>query len=246
MSYAAATDWTVFTRRLPKTLVQNWYLRRYRSSSPGSAPWLIGAEIKFGGLVTDVPRNKVSQQDPRTEAQLRSRGMSGGDRMLHHGYAEAYARHLRRYVDGRRVTLAEFGILQGGGLAIWCDLFRTGRILGLDIDLGHINRNIGRLRGLGAFIHNEPELYEYDQFLDNKRYVGEILGSDRIDICIDDGFHSAESILATMKSVYPYLADVFVYFIEDNETVHREIRTMYPALTVEHCGEMTVVSRTRA
>jgi hypothetical protein len=232
---------------LPKALVHNWYLRRYRSSIPGSAPWLIGAEMQFGGVVTDVPRNKVSPRDPRTEAQLKSRGMSGGDRMLHHGYAEAYSRHLRPYVaNRRRITLAEFGILQGGGLAIWCDLFRTGRILGLDIDLGHINRNMGALRERGAFRHNAPELYEYDQFLDNERYIGEILGSDKIDVCIDDGFHSVESILTTMKSVYPHLAERFVYFIEDNDAVHRDIRNAFPELTVETCGEMTVVSGNRA
>lgn len=148
MSYATAMDWTVFAKRLPKTLVHNWYLHRYRSSIPGSAPWLIGAEMQFGGVVTDVPRNKVSPRDPRTEAQLRSRGMSGGDRMLHHGYAETYSRHLRPYVASRRpITLAEFGILQGGGLAIWCDLFRTGRILGFDIDLGHITGTYQREHG---------------------------------------------------------------------------------------------------
>jgi hypothetical protein len=69
------------------------------------------------------------------------------------------------------------------------------------------------------------------------------LGPDKLDICIDDGFHSVESILTTMKSVYPYLADSFVYFIEDNDAVHREIRESYPDLTVEISGEMTVVSR---
>lgn len=105
---------------------------------------------------------------------------------------------------------------------------------------------MGRLRALGAFVHNAPELYEYDQFLDNEQYVGEILGPDGIDICIDDGFHSVESILTTMKSVYPYLADRFVYFIEDNGAVHRDIRKLYPELMVENFGEMTVVSRNRA
>lgn len=164
--------------------------------------------------------------------------------MLRHGYAKEYSHYLRPYLaNGRHVTLAEFGILEGSGLAIWCDLFRKGRILGLDIDLEHINRNMERLRELGAFADNAPELCEFDQFLDNEPYLGRILGGDKIDICIDDGFHSVESILTTMKSVYPHLADRFVYFIEDSEVVHREIRTRYPELTVEHSGEMTVVLR---
>lgn len=226
---------------------RRYYLSKYSMSSPGTIEWLVGTEIKYGGIKTHVPRNKVSPKDPRTKKQLSCGGMVGGDRMLHSGYAKKYSEYLLTYVKkGKPVTVAEFGILMGTGLAIWCDLFQNGRILGLDIDLGHINGNMDNLKNLGAFKRNQPELYEFDQFLDNTEYLGTILKGDRIDICIDDGFHSVESILSTMKSVLPYLSDNFVYFVEDNENVHKEIRSIYSALVVDNEGELTIVSKNGA
>ena len=92
-------------------------------------------------------------------------GMTGGDRMLHHGYGPTYARYLRPFLGGRNLTVAEFGILKGTGLAIWCDLFTDARVIGLDIDLGHFEENRSRLARRGAFKQNRPELHEYDQLI---------------------------------------------------------------------------------
>ena len=108
--------------------------------------------------------------------------------------------------------------------------------------MGHINSNMDNLKKLGAFKRKQPELYEFDQFLDNTEYLGTILKGDKIDICIDDGLHSIESILNSMKSVMPFLADKFVYFIEDNKYVHDEIRSIYPDLIVDNEGELTIIA----
>nr|WP_319392824.1 hypothetical protein [uncultured Desulfobacter sp.] len=225
-------------------VMEKYYLRKYSMASPGTKEWLIATEMKYGGIVTQVPRNKVSPKDPRTMEQIRKGGMIGGDRMLHHGYAEKYSKYLLPYIEGNRsVTVVEFGILKGTGIAMWCDLFTDGRILGLDIDLGHINENMVNLKRLGAFKNNRPELYEFDQFEDNIGYLGTILKDDRIDICFDDGLHSTESILNTMKSAMPYLAEESLYFIEDNKDVHKTIRSLYPELLVDSKGELTIVSK---
>jgi hypothetical protein len=214
------------------------------SAPPGSREWLIGIELKYGGLVTQVPRGAVSPQDPRSEQEIREGGMTGGDRMFHHGYAAKYAEYLVPVKATReRVTLLEVGILQGSGLAMWCELFPDGRIIGMDIDLSHAKGNWSNLKEQGAFRDNEPELHVFDQFVDNTELVGSVLGEDRIDVCIDDGFHSRESILATMKSVVPYLEKSFVYFIEDNDQVHADVKSSYPDLEVDSAGELTVVSR---
>jgi hypothetical protein len=222
-------------------------LSEYPQSSPGSEAWLVGTELKYGGVTRGVPRSKVSPHDPRTLQQLQFAGMSGGDRMLVHGYAAKYAEYLRPFLDrSDRLTIAEFGILTGIGLAIWCDLFPHARVLGFDIDLSNCKGHMPRLRQLGAFQRNEPELYEYDQFVDNREYLGGILGDDRIVICIDDGFHSEQSILTTADSVRPYLAQDFVYFIEDNRTVHRSVRDHYSDWAVDADGELTIAIPDRA
>jgi len=223
---------------------QRYYLSKYPALLPGTMGWLIGTEIKYGGIVENVPRNRISPKDPRTKERLSFGGMSGGDRMLHHGYAHKYSKYLLPCVNrGTPVTLVEVGILRGTGVAIWCDLFRNGRILGLDIDLGHINGNMDNLKNLGAFKRNQPELYEFDSLLDNSEYLGTILKGDRIDICIDDSLHLSASILSTMKSFIPHLADKFVYFIEDNKNVHKKIRSIYPEFVVDNEGKLTVVSK---
>jgi len=220
------------------------YLRKYSKSSPGTTTWLVGTEIKYGGYITNVQRNKVSPIDPRSEEKIETGGMTGGDRMLHNGYATKYSKYILPYVNSnKQVTLAEVGILMGTGLAIWCDLFPNGRILGFDIDLTHINRNMSRLKSIGAFKRNIPELYEYDQFLDNTKYLGSILKNNKIDICIDDGFHCDEAILTTMKSVLPYLGDSFVYFIEDNENVYKKLKLIYPNFSFEYKDELTIISK---
>ena len=238
-------------KRLIKTaelsLKKRLYLSKYSMSIPGTIDWLVGTEIKYGGIVTNVPRRKVSPKDPRTRQQLNSGGMVGGDRMFHHGYARKYSEYLKAYVQsGNPVTLVEIGILEGTGLALWCDLFENGRIIGLDIDLGHINRNMDNLKKRGAFQNNQPELFEFDQYLDNRGSICDILKGDSIDVCIDDGAHSVDSILTTTKSVFPHLADRFIYFIEDNKHVHEQFKAIYPDLIVDCSGELTIVSRTGA
>ena len=53
----------------------------------GTPEWLVLAELKYGGLQTEIPRRKVSGNDPRTPSELVTGGMIGGDRMSanHHG-----------------------------------------------------------------------------------------------------------------------------------------------------------------
>lgn len=97
------------------------------------------------------------------------------------------------------------------------------------------------LKRKGVFTNNNLELYEFDQFQDNRNLLGRILKNGKIDICIDDGVHLDEAILSTIKSVKPYLADDFIYFIEDNTTVHETIKKIYPNFKVENFGKITVI-----
>ena len=145
--------------------------------------------------------------------------MIGGDRMsrIHHDYAPSYARHLARWLaDGARPVIVEVGILKGSGLAIWCDLFPLGTVVGLDIDLSHFRENLPDLRARGAFRRNEPELLVFDSYAPDVSGLVGLLGERRIDVVIDDGPHSIEAITATAAALRPLLADRFTYFVEDN------------------------------
>ncbi len=225
-------------------LIKLYYLLKRLISPSGTKDWLIGTEMKYGGIVTDVAKNKVSPFDPRSKKRLKQGGMVGGDRMFHHAYAKDYARHLLPFINSvRPITVAEFGILKGTGLAIWCDLFPQGNILGFDIDLGHFQQNFEHIKQLGAFKANSPRIFELDQFVDNTKYLGKILKNRKIDIVIDDALHFDQTILKNLQSVMPHLADNFVYFVEDNENVHKKIRRRYPNLKVESRGLLTILSK---
>jgi len=211
----------------------------------GTEKWLVLKELEYGGYVTNIPRNIVSNKDPRTKEQILWGGMKGGDRMskLHHGCAKIYAKYLRPFIRRQKsVVLIEIGVLRGTGVAIWSELFPRGRIIGLDIDLNHIKQNMDNLKKKGVFANNNLELYEFDQFQDNQNLLGRILKNDEIDICIDDGVHLDEAILSTIKSVRPYLTEDFIYFIEDNSAIHETIKRIYSDFRVENFGKITVIS----
>ena len=231
-----------------KTWIRRFKERRYagrdRWASPGSTDWLIAREIKYGGFATHIPQRKVSPDDDRNPEPRVQGGLTGGDRMLHHGYAPKYAEGLQPFFNFGPITLVEIGVLEGTGLAIWCDLFPDSRVIGLDLDLTHVEHNMQALKHKGAFRNNEPELYEFDQFADNTEKIKKILSGDTINICIDDGAHSDQAILTTVQSLYSSLDDSFVYFIEDNPMVHEKIVQQYPHLTTEANGSLTVLSST--
>ena len=208
----------------------------------GSKAWLIGTELKYGGLVKKVPRKKVSPLDERTPQQLATGGMQGGDRMLFHGYAKTYESVLRRYI-GKSVTLVEVGILKGTGLAIWSELFENSKIIGLDIDLSYTQKNIPQLKKNGAFNEGNPELHEFDQLQNNTNLMKKILSARKIDIFIDDGLHTDESIIRTFESVEPYLSEDFTYIIEANHTAYATLEAQYGQYEFTNEKLITVVKR---
>lgn len=209
----------------------------------GSPEWLVETEKKYGGYHKNVKRNKVSDKDHRSAEKIAKGGMRGGDRMStkHHGYAKKYAEYLSEFLNDRETIVAEFGILRGIGLAIWCDLFPNGLVYGFDIDLGHTKNNMDSLIKLGAFAHNKPILHEYDQLEKQDSYLHKIFGGKKIDVCIDDGLHTDESILITLESALPHLNKGAVYIIEDNKNVHVEIKKRYSHLLVDNIGELTIL-----
>lgn len=214
-----------------------------RKPPVGSADWLIRSEVAYGGYVTGVARRRVSPVDGRTREQLNFGGMTGGDRMLHNGYSKTYALYLAPFLSRTNLTLAEFGILKGTGIAIWCDLFPTARVIGFDIDLDHFEENRATLLKRGAFKACKPELHEYDQLLVGGEQLGRLLQGKTLDIVIDDGLHSTESIVTTWRSVRPYLSERFVYFIEDYGRLLDVCGSEFDGCNTRAVGMMTVVSR---
>ena len=231
-----------FGRKLLVKILELPY--RFKRPDRGSAEWLTRTEIIYGGLVDDVARLKVSSLDQRSDEELAFGGMTGGDRMLHNGYAPVYAAYLVHFSKNKEhhLSLAEFGILKGTGLAIWCDLFPEARVIGLDIDPSHFKENLQFLTDLGAFELNKPEIHEYDQLKNGTSSLDNILKGQALDIVIDDGLHSVDSILMTWRSARPHLAEKFVYFIEDHAGLLDKCGEEFSSFDSRSYGEMTVIT----
>lgn len=235
---------------LPLILKLQLFILKIIKPKKGTGNWLILKELYYGGLVINVPRKAISEHDSRTKEEMFAGGMIGGDRMsnLCHDYAKIYSKYLEKFINKdkkEKIVLVEVGILRGTGLAIWSELFPNSRIIGLDIDLGNIERNMKNLKKRGAFKNDNLELYTFDQFKDNKDLLKKVLKGDKIDILIDDGVHSNETIIKTIDSSLPHLSNDFIYFIEDNNAVHNIIKEKYCNLKVEDFNEISVLQNAR-
>lgn len=209
----------------------------------GSRQWLALSERRYGGVQLSVrDRERLFRGEKIS-------GVQGGDRMtpLYHDYGRTYAEYLQPYVETTKpITLAEIGILNGTGLAIWCDLFPQSRIVGLDLDLSNFNASVSALREAGAFAQNEPEVHCFDQ-LDlsiGSAKLAKYFTPASIDIVIDDGAHTLESIESTFEMIEPFLSDHFVYFIEDSYDAYDRLRRRYSAYCWMPRGQLTVCTRT--
>lgn len=212
---------------------QSWMTKRREDFPVGSWQWLALTEMHYGGF----------------QVGMASKSNRGGDRMspLFHRYGVAYQEFLQPLLARRNapLTLVEVGILNGSGLAIWCDLFPKARVIGLDIDLNNFKANRASLEAAGAFSSNRPELHEFDQLDRGKaeRILGEALGDTEVDVAIDDGCHSIESIKITFEAMMPHMAERFVYFIEDNFDTYDVLAPYNRSLRWAQRGEMTVATR---
>jgi hypothetical protein len=139
--------------------------------------------------------------------------------------------------------LVEVGILRGTGLAVWCDLFPRGRVIGLDIDLTHFKNNSSEIIRRGGFGANKPEVCEFDQLDCYTSELANILNGDLIDICIDDGLHTENAILNTFRTIFPLLNEQFCYLIEDNLNSDVIVSRAYPELDVHKYGQLTIIER---
>lgn len=200
--------------------------------SPEDYRWLALTEMLYGG---------------RQIGGVTSGKNIGGDRMspCHHNYGRTYAEFLKPIMadTGDDFIVVEVGILNGSGLALWCDLFPNARVIGLDFNLSNFEENRSDLEKLGAFQQNTPEVHAIDQ-LDRSivdDVLRDVLGDSKVDVFIDDGHHSLESIEITFEGIKPYLAKEFVGFIEDNFDTYDYLAHRHRDCLWTTRGEMTVV-----
>jgi hypothetical protein len=217
-----------------------YYFRNRDLDDLNDEEFLQYLEIKFGGYITDVEATIGDE----SVIQLDKGKHTGGDRMnvFFHDYSRYYSKYLNR-IRNKKIVLVEVGILRGTGLAIWESYFSQLTLYGLDYDLGNVRNNMDYLKKCGAFSKAEPKLIFYDQFANNYRQLKQEFNELKLDVIIDDAFHSDKTAISTFKELMPYFAEEFVYFIEDNKTAYLKLRKEFPNYSYDYNGnELTVIT----
>lgn len=200
-------------------------------------------ELKYGGYIKNVSATIKSSDVSR----FRGGPHTGGDRfnVFFHNYSEKYSQYLKPLRQSQKlINIVEIGILKGTGLAIWDEYFEYKKIYGFDYDICNFEHNKSKLIELGAFKKDFPIIKFFDQFADNSDTLKITFGLEKIDVVIDDAYHSDESIINSFNELQPYLNKEFIYFIEDNRTAWRKLQMIYPNYNFDNTNnnELTVVT----
>lgn len=129
-------------------------------------------------------------------------------------YFDAYDRELGALAEASRAgTLAtplrvlEIGVWRGGSLGLWREYFGPEAVIfGIDIDPESATFGVsdGEIR-----IGSQVDTYFTSSVIDE-------MGG--VDVVIDDGSHESAHVIATLRDLWPRLADGGLYLIEDLHT----------------------------
>ena len=125
------------------------------------------------------------------------------DKLTHHGYDRYYDMFLYPLIN-KHIILFEIGIDASRSLKMWNNMFKNGKIYGMDIGVN--------------FVHEKGEIFKGDQ--SNSDDLDRIIQSiNNADLIIDDGSHVPEHQLFTFNYLFEKLLKFSgVYIIEDIET----------------------------
>jgi len=119
-----------------------------------------------------------------------------------------YEQHFRRLRD-QKVQLLELGIDKGGSLLMWRDYFRTGTIVGLDLEHVEINDTTGKIH---VYQGNQRDLSLLNR-------IGHECAPAGFDIIIDDASHIGEITSISFWHLFTqWLKPGGLYVIEDWRT----------------------------
>lgn len=120
-----------------------------------------------------------------------------GDKGTAHDYLPVYEREMTRRTG---VTLCEIGVYAGHSVAMWADWLTDSTVIGLDIDLTHLE-----------MAHDLVHLCDATDPDD----VDRVLPGLTFDYVIDDGSHTLADQLLSLSAFLPRMNPGARYFIED-------------------------------
>ena len=124
----------------------------------------------------------------------------------HSSYFDVYDQVLENYY-GKNITFVEIGVLGGGSLFMWKDLFGPkARIIGID---KNPSAKFWETYGFEIFIGDQSSKEFWDDF---KKTIGEI------DILVDDGGHTYLQQIVTLESIKNNVKERGLIIFEDTHS----------------------------
>ena len=125
----------------------------------------------------------------------------GTDKNTRHNYIDGfYENEFKKYQDKENLTILEIGIANGASLYLWAKYFKNAKITGIDIE----DRTVEQWK-LDSIKYIFEDGYQQD-FVKNIGFY---------DIIIDDGPHTLESQLFSLKYYLPKVKSGGIFIIED-------------------------------
>ena len=126
-------------------------------------------------------------------------------------YFDVYERHFNKY-RGKKATIVEIGVFQGGSLQMWRDYFgNEATIWGLDID-----PDCKKLE------ENDTHILIGSQ--EDPNFLNSILEKiGPIDILIDDGGHTQNQQIVSFEVLFKHIKEDGVYLCEDVHTSYMNV-----------------------
>lgn len=131
----------------------------------------------------------------------------GTDKATDHSYDEFYYNEFLKYKN-KNILLLEIGVQYGGSALLWHDFLPRSNLVLLD-QINQIDQNV-----LNNLKDIRYEFYSMDAFCEDS--VGKLKNLYKgFDIIIDDGPHSLDSQIFTIKNYLPLLKQGGTLVIED-------------------------------
>lgn len=132
----------------------------------------------------------------------------GTDKQTIHSYGPVYERLFSAFANDN-ITILEIGIQLGGSMLLWHDLLPKSFVLGIDIEESYHESIPARM---------DDERYQF--IIDDAYSVKTVkkvkqLAPNGIDVAIDDGPHTLDSMLRFLDLYLPLLNKGGVAIIED-------------------------------
>jgi len=127
------------------------------------------------------------------------------DKILAHSYTGVYEKWMKPLRD-EKISILEIGVYTGGSMVLWHDYFQNAEIHSLDVIdwRSDLSRSLERVKFDLMDAYKDETL----EFLQNRKPEG-------YDIIIDDGPHTIESQVYTVRNYLKLLKPGGLLFVED-------------------------------